>query len=66
MVPVKLMVFRYASRMVSFGIAAAQTEGAVDLAQLAQCAFDAAGALVVGQVFDELLLQRGSALLGAL
>ena len=47
------------------GIAAAQTEGAVDLAQLAQCAFNAAGALVVGQVLDQLLLQRGCTLLGA-
>ena len=47
------------------GVAAAQDEGAVDLAQLAQCALDAAGALVAGQVLDELLFQRRGALLGA-
>ena len=47
------------------GIAAAQDEGAVNLAQLAQCALNAAGALVAGQILDELLLQRGGALLGA-
>ena len=47
------------------GVAAAQDEGAVDLAQLAQCALDAAGALVAGQILDELLFQRGGALLGA-
>ena len=47
------------------GVGAAQAEGAVDLAQLAQRTLHAAGALVAGQVLDELLLQRGSALLGA-
>ena len=47
------------------GIAAAQAEGTIDLTQLAQCAIDAAGAVVIRQVFDELLFQRGRALLGA-
>ena len=46
-------------------VGTAQTERTVDLAQLAQRALDAAGALVRGQVLDELLFQRGSALLGA-
>ena len=46
-------------------IAAAQAEGPIDLTQLAQCALDAAGAVVIGQVFDELLFQRGRTLLGA-
>ena len=47
-----------------FRVAAAQAEGAVDLAHLAQCTIDAAGTVVIGQVLDELLLQRGCALLG--
>ena len=47
------------------GVAAAQAERTVDLAQLTQSALDAAGAVVIGQVLDELLLQRGSTLLGA-
>ena len=47
------------------GVSAAQAEGAVDLAYLAQCTIDAAGTVVIGQVLDELLLQRGCALLGA-
>ena len=47
------------------GVAAAQAEGAVDLAHLAQCAIDTAGAVVIGQVLDELLFQCGCALLGA-
>ena len=47
------------------GIAAAQAEGTIDLTQLAQCAIDTAGAVVIGQVFDELLFQRGRTLLGA-
>ena len=47
------------------GVAAAQAEGAVDLAHLAQCTIDTAGAVIIGQVLDELLLQRGCALLGA-
>ena len=47
------------------GVGAAQAEGAVDLAHLAQGTPDAAGALVRGQVLDELLFQRRRALLGA-
>ena len=47
------------------GVAAAQAEGAVNFAQLAQCTLYAAGAVIVRQVLDELLLQRGRALLGA-
>ena len=47
------------------GVTAAQAEGAVDLAYLAQCTIDTAGTVVIGQILDELLLQRGCALLGA-
>ena len=47
------------------GVALAQAQGAVDLAQLAQGTLDAAGAVILGQVLDQLLLQRGSALLRA-
>ena len=45
-------------------VGATQAEGAVDLAHLAQGTPDAAGALVRGQVLDELLFQRRRALLG--
>ena len=45
------------------GVSAAQAEGAVDLAQLAQRTLHAAGALVAGQVLDELLFQRRGCLL---
>ena len=47
------------------GVAATQAEGAVDLAHLAQCAINTAGAVVIGQILDELLFQCGCALLGA-
>ena len=47
------------------GVTAAQAERTVDLTQLTQSALNAAGAVVIGQVLDELLLQRGSTLLGA-
>ena len=47
------------------GVTAAQAERTVDLAQFAQSTLDAAGAVIIGQVFDELLLQCGCTLLGA-
>ena len=47
------------------GVVAVEGVGAVDLAQLAQRALDAAGAVVIGQVLDELLLDGGRALFGA-
>ena len=47
------------------GVVAVEGVGAVDLPQLAQRALDAAGAVVLGEVFDQLLLDGGCALPGA-
>ena len=45
------------------GISPAEAQRTVDLSQFAQRTLDAAGAVIVRQVFDQLLLDGGCALL---